>query len=69
MIEAGNNRTGFFIETKHEISLQACAGLENYGDSWMFFPPELDETFEQRRLETNKLPTTCTLSRLLPGRS
>ena len=45
MIEAGNNRTGFFIETKHEISLQACAGLENYGDSWMFFSSRVGRNF------------------------
>lgn len=29
--------TVFVIENMHEISLKACAGMENYGDSWMFF--------------------------------
>ena len=53
----------------HEISLKACAGMENYGDSWMFFFQVWTKLSSSGDAKTHKLPTTCTLSRLLPERS
>ena len=43
--------------------------MENYGDSWMFFFQVWTKLSSSGDAKTHKLPTTCTLSRLLPERS